>query len=149
MDIQATGPCSWAPTPPWVHLRLAGPGARPREGGWEGVKWTLSLSLPSPLLQLSLSLGTSSSVRVVEMLSLQLTLSIQSPTQNEGSKDFRSACGVAGPVPDSLLTVSLLERFLRMPESEAEREFRFMWVGPSRPACPSLSKFLTGTPKLL
>lgn len=63
---------------------LAGPGARPREGGWEGVRGTLSLSL-LPLCCSSLSLGISSSVRVVEILSLQLTLSIQSPTQNVGS----------------------------------------------------------------
>ena len=106
----------------------------------------------------SLSLGTSSSVRVVEMLSLQLTLSIQSPTQNVGCPSWRKwrlpvCLWCSKPCPRPLTNCvtpgGVPQDAHGHPESGAEREFQFMWMGPSRPACPSPPKFLTGTPKPL
>lgn len=157
MDIQATGPCSWAPTPPWVHLCLAGPGARLREGGWEGVRGTLSLSLPSPLLQLpvlrhlQLCQGCGNAFFTTDPVHTIPNTKCWFPVMKEVKTlvclwcsrpcaRLLTNCVTPGKVPQDAHG---------HPESEAEREFQFMWVGPSRPACPSLPKFLTGTPKPL
>ena len=71
---------------------------------------------------------------------------------HEGSEDFRSACGVASPVPDPLLTVSLLEGFLRMPtvtQSQGQKGSSNLcgWDPPDQ-RVPHRPSFSLGPPSL-
>lgn len=126
-------------------------------GGWEGVRGTLSLSLPSPPLQLAvlrhlqLCQGCGNAFSTIDPVHTIPNTKCWLPIMKEVKTSVCLWCSKPCPRPltNCVTPGGVPQDAHGHPESGAEREFQFMWMGPSRPACPSPPKFLTGTPKPL